>query len=72
MKAHLEVHKKDVITGLRTATKTGRPNWPSVFSRIDHTKQGAVRVFYCGPHNLERELRLLSGQHKFQFSWENF
>lgn len=72
MNLHLEVNKKDIITGLRTATKSGRPNWPAVFAKIDQTQKGAVRVFYCGPHALERQLRLLSGQHKFRFSWENF
>ena len=72
MNFHLEVHNRDVITGLRTATKPGRPDWPSVFAKIDRQQQGAVRVFYCGPHNMERQLRLLAGHHKFKFSWENF
>jgi NADPH oxidase 5 len=72
MSLHLEVHKKDVLTGLRTATRTGRPDWPSVFTKINRKKQGSVHVFYCGPHALEKQLRFLSVQQKFKFSWENF
>ncbi|RWS11597.1 NADPH oxidase 5-like isoform X2 [Dinothrombium tinctorium] len=51
-----EKAERDLITGLKTRTRPGRPNWNSVFSNISKHKKGRVSVFFCGPPELGRVL----------------
>lgn len=49
--------KRDLITGLKTRTNAGRPNWDKVFKQLQDKKKGKVTVFYCGPPQLAKILR---------------
>ena len=68
----------DTITGLRTPTNFGRPNWDAVFKSIRklHAPTDAG-VFYCGPRLLGNQLQSkchLYSRPGFRFVWkrENF
>ncbi|KAG5871550.1 hypothetical protein JTB14_011317 [Gonioctena quinquepunctata] len=67
-----EKEKRDLITGLKTRTNAGRPNWDKVFKQIADQKKGKVTVFYCGPPQLARILRVKCGQFGFDFRKEVF
>ncbi|KAL1449324.1 hypothetical protein WDU94_000520 [Cyamophila willieti] len=67
-----EKEKRDLITGLKTRTNAGRPNWDKVFKHLLDQKKGKVTVFYCGPPQLARILRLKCDQFGFSFRKEVF
>ncbi|XP_072389152.1 NADPH oxidase 5 isoform X1 [Diabrotica undecimpunctata] len=67
-----EKEKRDLITGLKTRTNAGRPNWDKVFKQILDQKKGKVTIFYCGPPHLARVLRLKCDQYGFNFRKEVF
>ncbi|KAJ9613515.1 hypothetical protein H2200_003457 [Cladophialophora chaetospira] len=71
----------DAITGLRTATNFGRPNWDMVFRGIRKLHSpGECGVFFCGPKGLGSELHIKCnmytdpGEKGCSFVWgkENF
>ncbi|KIW84286.1 hypothetical protein Z517_03536 [Fonsecaea pedrosoi CBS 271.37] len=71
----------DAITGLRTATNYGRPNWDMVFRGIRKIHwPGECGVFFCGPKGLGADLHVKcnmyteAGDKGFSFVWgkENF
>ncbi|XP_071440439.1 NADPH oxidase 5 [Hetaerina americana] len=64
--------KRDLITGLKTRTNAGRPNWDKVFQQIVDQEKGKVTVFYCGPPQLGRVLRVKCDQFGFIFRKEVF
>ncbi|PNF21808.1 hypothetical protein B7P43_G08439 [Cryptotermes secundus] len=67
-----EKEKRDLITGLKTRTNAGRPNWDKVFKQLLDQKKGKVTVFYCGPPQLGRILRIKCDQFGFSFRKEVF
>lgn len=67
-----EKEKRDLITGLKTRTNAGRPNWDKVFKQLVAQKKGKVTVFYCGPPQLARLLRVKCDQYGFAFRKEVF
>ncbi|XP_064074714.1 NADPH oxidase 5 isoform X2 [Vanessa tameamea] len=67
-----EKEKRDLITGLKTRTNAGRPNWDKVFQRLQEQRKGKVTVFYCGPPQLARVLRVKCDQFGFNFRKEVF
>ncbi|CAO1338201.1 unnamed protein product [Diamesa serratosioi] len=67
-----EKEKRDLITGLKTRTIAGRPNWDKVFKKIQDQKKGKVTVFYCGPVALAKTLRYKCEQFGFMFRKEIF
>ncbi|XP_068623953.1 NADPH oxidase 5 [Battus philenor] len=67
-----EKEKRDLITGLKSRTSAGRPNWDKVFQRLAEQRVGKVTVFYCGPPRLARTLRLKCDQFGFHFRKEVF
>ncbi|XP_014213874.1 NADPH oxidase 5 [Copidosoma floridanum] len=67
-----EKEKRDLITGLKTRTNAGRPNWDKVFKQLQDQKKGKVTVFYCGPPQLGRILRYKCDQFGFGFRKESF
>lgn len=67
-----EKEKRDLITGLKTRTIAGRPNWDKVFKKIQDQKKGKVTVFYCGPPQLAKTLRYKCEQFGFMFRKEIF
>ncbi|KAK4457755.1 ferric reductase NAD binding domain-containing protein [Cladorrhinum samala] len=69
---------KDTITGLRSPTNFGRPNWDMIFRGIRklHTPAEAG-VFFCGPKGLGSQLHIFCNKYSepgFNFVWgkENF
>ncbi|XP_015667366.1 NADPH oxidase 5 [Protobothrops mucrosquamatus] len=64
--------KKDSITGLRTRTKPGRPDWKELFQKIDKEDKGKAQVFFCGSPALAKVLKAHCEQFSFPFFRENF
>lgn len=64
--------KRDLITGLKTRTNAGRPNWDKVFKQIEVQRKGKVTVFYCGPPQLAKTLRVKCDEYGFAFRKEIF
>ncbi|KIV95516.1 hypothetical protein PV10_03160 [Exophiala mesophila] len=70
----------DAVTGLRTPTNFGRPNWDMVFRAIRKLHSpGEAGVFFCGPKGLGSQLHIKcnmysEGDKGFSFVWgkENF
>ncbi|CAL8089261.1 unnamed protein product [Orchesella dallaii] len=67
-----EKEKRDLITGLKTRTNAGRPNWNKVFQQIAEQRKGKVTVFYCGPPALARTLKFKCDEFGFTFRKEIF
>ncbi|XP_037941975.1 NADPH oxidase 5-like [Teleopsis dalmanni] len=67
-----EKGKRDLITGLKTRTNAGRPNWDKVFKQLQAQKKGKVTVFYCGPPQLAKTLRFKCDEYGFAFRKECF
>ncbi len=64
--------KRDLITGLKTRTIAGRPNWDKVFKKVSENKKGRVTVFFCGPPQLGKLLKLKCDEFGFDYRKENF
>ena len=64
--------KRDLVTGLKSRTNAGRPNWNKVFTKIKQERKGQVTVFYCGNPGLAATLRAACQQQGFRFSKEVF
>ena len=64
--------KRDLITGLKTRTNAGRPDWDEVFKRVERADQGKVTVFYCGNPVLASTLVKKCNQFNFSFKKEIF
>uniref|UniRef100_A0AAY4EIW7 NADPH oxidase n=1 Tax=Denticeps clupeoides TaxID=299321 RepID=A0AAY4EIW7_9TELE len=64
--------KRDSITGLRTRTQPGRPDWSKVFQKVAEEKKGKVHVFYCGSPALAKLIKAQCEHFSFKFYKENF
>uniref|UniRef100_A0A3B4AUN0 Uncharacterized protein n=1 Tax=Periophthalmus magnuspinnatus TaxID=409849 RepID=A0A3B4AUN0_9GOBI len=64
--------KRDSITGLRTRTQPGRPEWGKVFQKVSEEKKGKVHVFYCGSPALAKVIKAECENFGFNFYKENF
>uniref|UniRef100_A0A8C1VQL3 NADPH oxidase, EF-hand calcium binding domain 5 n=1 Tax=Cyprinus carpio TaxID=7962 RepID=A0A8C1VQL3_CYPCA len=64
--------KRDSITGLRTRTQPGRPDWAKVFQKVSEEKKGKVHVFYCGSPALAKHIKAQCEHFGFNFYKENF
>ncbi|XP_068452623.1 NADPH oxidase 5 [Clinocottus analis] len=67
-----EKEKKDSITGLRTRTQPGRPEWAKVFQKVSQENKGKVHVFYCGSTALAKVIKAQCEAFSFNFYKENF
>ncbi|NXE98967.1 NOX5 oxidase, partial [Menura novaehollandiae] len=63
---------RDSITGLRTRTQPGRPDWSKVFGKVAEEKRGKVQVFFCGSPALAKVIQGHCQRFGFRFSKENF
>ncbi|KAF9988643.1 hypothetical protein BGZ75_008982 [Mortierella antarctica] len=66
---------RDAITGLRSPTYYGRPNFDKIFGELalaHPREQGQVGVFFCGPKPLGKTLHRCALKYKFKFHKENF
>uniref|UniRef100_A0A8D0F1K3 NADPH oxidase 5 n=1 Tax=Strix occidentalis caurina TaxID=311401 RepID=A0A8D0F1K3_STROC len=64
--------QRDSITGLRTRTQPGRPDWIKVFGKVAEEKRGKVQVFFCGSPALAKVIRVHCERFGFRFFKENF
>ncbi|NXJ83045.1 NOX5 oxidase, partial [Trogon melanurus] len=64
--------QRDSITGLRTRTQPGRPDWSKVFRKVAEEKRGKVQVFFCGSPALAKVIRVHCEHFGFRFFKENF
>ncbi|XP_038057987.1 NADPH oxidase 5-like [Patiria miniata] len=63
---------KDMITGLKTRTQPGRPDWDKLFADITGQRKGKVQVFFCGSPILGKTIKAMCEKYKFHFHKENF
>ncbi|NXE54404.1 NOX5 oxidase, partial [Casuarius casuarius] len=64
--------QRDSITGLRTRTQPGRPDWGQVFRRVAEEKKGKAQVFFCGSPALAKVVKAHCERFGFRFFKENF
>ncbi|XP_072201677.1 NADPH oxidase 5 isoform X2 [Excalfactoria chinensis] len=64
--------QKDSITGLRTRTQPGHPDWSQVLGRVAEERKGKVNVFFCGSPALAKVVRAHCERFSFRFFKENF
>uniref|UniRef100_A0A8V0Z1S4 NADPH oxidase 5 n=1 Tax=Gallus gallus TaxID=9031 RepID=A0A8V0Z1S4_CHICK len=64
--------QRDSITGLRTRTQPGRPDWSQVLGRVAEERKGKVHVFFCGSLALAKVVRMHCERFGFRFFKENF
>ncbi|NXW84302.1 NOX5 oxidase, partial [Alopecoenas beccarii] len=64
--------QRDSITGLRTRTQPGRPDWSKVFGKVAEEKKGKVQVFFCGSPALAKVIRAHCERFGFRFFKEHF
>ncbi|XP_064476773.1 NADPH oxidase 5-like isoform X2 [Ornithodoros turicata] len=67
-----ERDKRCFITGLKTRTQPGRPNWDQVFRDLKAEQKGKITVFYCGPPSLGQILHDHCNKNDFSFRKEIF
>ncbi|XP_067327278.1 NADPH oxidase 5 [Anolis sagrei] len=67
-----EKEKKDSITGLKTRTQPGRPNWNKLFQKLAKENKGKVHVFFCGSPALAKVVKSHCEHFGFRFFKENF
>merc|ERR1719222_817350 len=67
-----EKEERDLVTGLKSRTNAGRPNWNKVFTKIKQERKGQVTVFYCGNPALGKVLRAKAEEFGFKFKKEIF
>uniref|UniRef100_A0A8C3UQG1 NADPH oxidase 5 n=1 Tax=Catharus ustulatus TaxID=91951 RepID=A0A8C3UQG1_CATUS len=64
--------KRDSISGLRSRTQPGRPDWAKVFGKVAAERRGKVQVFFCGSAGLAKVIHGHCRSFGFRFSKENF
>ncbi|XP_060116342.1 NADPH oxidase 5 [Heteronotia binoei] len=64
--------KRDSITGLKTRTQPGRPDWNQVFQKLALERRGKVHVFFCGSPALAKVIKAHCEQFGFGFLKEHF
>ena len=64
--------KRDLVTGLKSRTIAGRPNWNKVFTQIREQRKGRITVFYCGNPSLAKIVRTKCNEFGFIFRKEVF
>jgi hypothetical protein len=64
--------KRDLVTGLKSRTNAGRPNWNKVFTQIREQRKGRITVFYCGNSILAKVLKKKCMEFGFIFRKEGF
>lgn len=63
----------DLLTGLRSKTNMGRPDWQHELSEIaEQHRPEPVEVFYCGPPGLGRQIRPICRGLGLEFRQEDF
>ncbi|XP_072019827.1 LOW QUALITY PROTEIN: NADPH oxidase 5-like [Amphiura filiformis] len=68
---HAKGHR-DAVTGLKTRTEPGRPDFNKLFGKFAEEGKGKVHVFFCGSPSLCRVVKSHCEIYKFKFHKENF
>jgi predicted ferric reductase/Ca2+-binding EF-hand superfamily protein len=65
--------QRDIVTGLKTLTHMGHPDWEAVLSGIaaQHAPE-PVDVYFCGPQGLARKLQPICARLQMRFREERF
>jgi NAD(P)H-flavin reductase len=69
---HKKEGGKDIMTGLKSKTNAGRPNWDKIFQKLQDERKGKITVFYCGNPVVGSILRGKCEQYGFDFRKEVF
>ena len=72
MKHHISMGGVDLLTGLRTVSEPGRPNWDAILGAYRTRPYGVPQVLFCGPKVMATELRSTAHKHGCDFAMENF
>jgi NADPH oxidase 5 len=64
--------RSDLITGLRTKTHLGAPDWEALLGAVAKQHDEPVDVFFCGPPGLGAKLRRVSLRLGMRFREERF
>ena len=72
MDLNFEKEQRDFVTGLKSRTNAGRPNWNKVFTKIKEQRKGKVTVFFCGNPMLGKTLKEKCNEFGFTFRKEVF
>ena len=64
--------RRDVVTGLRTQCRPGRPDWHTVLADIHERSSYKVSVFYCGAPQAADIIQPICDQFDFLFKKEIF
>ena len=72
MDLNFKKDQRDFVTGLKSRTNAGRPNWNKVFTKIKEQRKGKVTVFFCGNPLLGRALKEKCNEFGFTFRKEVF
>lgn len=65
--------RSDFITGLRTKTHLGQPDWEALLGTIaERHRPAVVDVYYCGPHGLAQKLAPICRRLGMRFREERF
>jgi predicted ferric reductase len=69
-----EKEERDLITGLKSRSRAGRPNWKEFFDKIESQNKGDITVFFCGTPAMGREIQseCLHRDRKIRFKKETF
>jgi predicted ferric reductase/Ca2+-binding EF-hand superfamily protein len=63
--------QSDIVTGLRTKTHLGHPNWEAILEPIGKRHE-RVDVFFCGPHGLAQKIERVCHRLGMSFREERF
>lgn len=65
--------RSDLVTGLRSKTRFGYPDWEEVFGEMSQRyRKNRVDVYFCGPPGLGAEIKHVSHRAGFRFRREIF
>jgi hypothetical protein len=68
-----EAGKDDIVTGLRTHTHMGQPDWERMLYQIrEQHKPEQVDVYFCGPPGLAKKIRPICARLGMPFREERF
>jgi predicted ferric reductase len=72
MDLNFKKEQRDLVTGLKSRTNAGRPNWNKIFAKVKEQRKGKVTVFFCGNPTLGRVLNQKCNDFGFTFRKEVF
>src|SRR6266581_102688 len=63
----------DLLTGLKSRTRMGHPDWEEIFGRFARRyRNERVDAYFCGPPGLSAKLKQIAQKNGFHYRKENF